>query len=89
MILAEISSFMAWAPTEMKGLPVALPLLVAMLEVKELGMNIVPQLSYFSRHPRHGVDFTRFVDLVWAAREGGFRGLWFALATNFEMPVLP
>ncbi|KAG9255620.1 uncharacterized protein F5Z01DRAFT_672925 [Emericellopsis atlantica] len=89
MIVAEISGFMAWAPPEMKGLPVAFPLLVAMLEVKGLGMNIVPQLASFSRHPRHGVDFVRFVDLVWAAREGGFRGLWFDLATNFEMPVLP
>lgn len=89
IILAELSAFVTWAPDELRGLPIGLPLLVAMLETREHGEHIVSQMATFSRHPRHEMEFKRFVDLVWAAREGGFRGLWFDLAKSFQMPLVP
>jgi len=89
VILAELSAFVAWAPDELRGLPIGLPLLCAMLETREHGEHIVSQMATFSRHPRHEMEFRRFVDLVWAAREGGFRGLWFDLAKSFQMPLVP
>lgn len=89
IILAELSAFVSWAPDELRGLPIGLPLLVAMLETRDGGEHILSQMATFSRHPRHEMEFRRFVDLVWAARDGGFRGLWFDLAKSFQMPLVP
>lgn len=89
MILAELSGFIAWVPEDMRGVPIGLPLLVAMLEIRGTGEHIIPQMATFATHPRHASEFRRFVSLVWAAREGGFRGLWFDLATSFQIPIVP
>ena len=90
-IMAELTGFIGWAPDDMRGLPIGLPLLVAMLETRAggEGERIIPQMATFATHPRHASEFRRFVSLVWAAREGGFRGLWFDLATSFQMPIVP
>ncbi|KAF4121474.1 hypothetical protein GMORB2_1881 [Geosmithia morbida] len=89
MIFSELKSFMSWAPSDLRALPIGLPLLVAMLEIKEPGEGIVGQLALFETYPRYVSEFIRFVDLVWDARKGGFRGPWVDLAAQFQMPMLP
>lgn len=90
VIIAELLGFVGWAPDGMRGLPIALPLLVALLETRTSGgEDVIPEMGSFAMHPRHASEFRRFISLVWAAREGGFRGLWFDLATSFQVPIIP
>ncbi|KAF3809972.1 hypothetical protein GCG54_00014186 [Colletotrichum gloeosporioides] len=90
MICAELTGFVNLTPEDMRGLPVGLPLLVAMLETRESASSIIRGLGLFASHPQHLAALDNFVGLAWAARRGGFQGLWFDLVhVSLQVPVVP
>ncbi|KAH9232800.1 hypothetical protein K456DRAFT_331472 [Colletotrichum gloeosporioides 23] len=90
MICAELTGFVNLTPEDMRGLPVGLPLLVAMLETRESASRIIRGLGLFASHPQHLAALDNFVGLAWAARRGGFQGLWFDLVhVSLQVPIVP
>jgi hypothetical protein len=88
-ILVHLVTFFESAPDELKNLPVGFPLLVAMMENREMGVALLPFISTFHSHPEYPVRFKGFVDNVWNARQAGFEGKWFDLVEDSQLPIMP
>ncbi|KAF4818305.1 hypothetical protein CGCSCA5_v005394 [Colletotrichum siamense] len=90
-ILVELECFVEWAPVEMKGLPIGLPLLVSSLEIDSPSERVIKYVSPVTAgESGYGTKLKSFASLVKSARDNGYRGLWFDLIEGgLHIPVLP
>jgi hypothetical protein len=80
VILQELSILKAWPPDAATGLGLDFPLLVATLELPATGLQIYKAFEPLRFRRQHSDEILHFIKLVTAARENGYRGLWFELA---------
>ncbi|VUC25856.1 unnamed protein product [Clonostachys rosea] len=88
VISSEIIDFLSWAPEELRNLPLGLPLLVAAIEVREICMKIIPQLTVLNRNQELLSQYVKFIDIVWEVRHQEYGGLWFDLIDSIQPPVI-
>lgn len=89
-IATELDFFAQHFPDEMERLAVGLPLLVSALETGHLSDHVIACISPATSEPGYSEKLKNFVNLVRAARDNGFRGLWFDLVEGgLHIPVLP
>ncbi|KAK2779145.1 hypothetical protein CKAH01_11404 [Colletotrichum kahawae] len=90
-ITAELECFIEWVPLDMKRLPIGLPLLVSALEIDSPSERVITYVSPVTAGDSgYGTKLKGFASLVKAARDNGYRGLWFDLVEGgLHIPVLP
>ncbi|KAH7121552.1 hypothetical protein EDB81DRAFT_861483 [Dactylonectria macrodidyma] len=88
-IAAELECFVQWVPNDMKGIPIGFPLLVALLEIDGVSEKVIRYASPETAEPTYVDQLRAFIQLAKAARDSGFRGLWFDIAEDkLSIPVL-
>jgi hypothetical protein len=78
-ILRELSILKAWPPDTATGLGLDFPLLIATLELPEVGSDIYKVFEPLRFRRQHSGEILDFINFVTAARENGYNGLWFNL----------
>jgi hypothetical protein len=81
-IVQELSILKAWPPDAATGLGLDFPLLVATLELPELGANIYKAFEPYRFRRQHSDEILDFIKFVTTAKEKGYNGLWFDLVHN-------
>ena len=88
-IASELECFTQWVPEEMRGVSIRFPLFVAMLEIDHVSDRVIRYVSPITSEPTYINQLGTFLRLAKAARNSGFRGLWFDIAEDkLSMPVL-
>lgn len=89
-IFAEMSFFAKTAAKQTTALPVVFPMTIAMLEIEGPGEMLWDELASFTVQSASAHRLRGFIRHVRAARESGFRGLWFELTdTKLQAAVPP
>ena len=78
-ILRDLSILKTWPPDAATGVGFDFPLLVATLEMPERGRELYEAFEPFRFRRQHSDELLEFIDMVIAARESGYDGLWFDL----------
>jgi hypothetical protein len=81
-ILRELSILKVWPSDAATGLGLDFPLLVATLELPQLGSDIYKAFEPLRFRRQHSDQILNFIKFVTAARENGYNGLWFDLVHN-------
>jgi hypothetical protein len=81
-ILRDLSILKHWPTDAATGVAFDFPLLVGTLEMPERGRELYHAFEPFRFRRQHSEEILGLVDMVTAARESGYEGLWFDLAES-------